>query len=354
MRLNFCGGIAVLKVGGQGADGLEFGEFARDTVVREPCQSGVELVNDVGKIASGCERQMAWAGTEFERGECGIVWDEGALDGIEFVDQDFVESEIGCVGESVISRQVDGMSVGLFLAIRVGAGALMLDESCLRKEFHGGIEGKDCHATSAVIRTEHILSFSVHDQVTGSVADCGFLVDESEEAGLGIDRITRNGSSSFAFEISNFVGGEKSRVIGMDREKGGVRCGGRKDGRGEIPRFYVEFGNIDAFATLIGISAKINPVSTGRSSSRESLEHGDGRDDGSENPRMGGKIHGLMEPKGTRNIKRDLIWGVPRNKDLTADCADFMDGVLDFFIRAIRVIRGHYSVLRLDGFSKTA
>ncbi len=123
---------------------------------------------------------MAWAGTRFERGECGIVGDKGALDRIKFVDQDFVEAKIGCVGETIISRKVDRMRVGFFLAIWVGAGALMLDESSLGQEFHGGIEGKHSDTASTVIGAQNVFALGIYDKVTSSIADCGFLVNESE------------------------------------------------------------------------------------------------------------------------------------------------------------------------------
>ena len=95
---------------------------------------------------------------------------QGSALGVEPIDQDLVQAEVGREREAVRLVRLDHVAVRALLALGVGDRARVLDEG--RGGLHPAVraDGQAGHAAAAVVRDEHVAAAAVDHEVTGSRA----------------------------------------------------------------------------------------------------------------------------------------------------------------------------------------
>ena len=150
------------------------------------------------------------------------MFGEFAGAGVEFVDEDFVQSEIGGEGVVVGGIEVDGVSMGSFLACWVYAGAFVLMKGDGGSQGAVFVDGEADDASASVVGHEGMFAFLVDGDVTGAGAFGGLLVEEFELSGLGIQGIGGDCTLFFAFIVADFIDGVDEFAVGVQFKKGGV------------------------------------------------------------------------------------------------------------------------------------
>ncbi len=250
--------------GGQRRDSLHFREPARGGVIAKRGDRRIQFADHVGEPAVRVKREVARSGTGFDRGE-GRRIDGGqrALVRVEPVDHDPVQAEVGHEGEAIGGIEVDAVGVRAFLAARVHARTLVLEEAASRAECPIGLQPDHRHAPAAVIRHQHVPTGLVHDQMAGASAPGALLVQESQLAGVGLDGERADRTGRFALEVAHLVHGVEEQAVRMQCQV--TRAGGfnREDRRGEGTGRQIQGGEIDPLALRAGIRADVNADPSG-------------------------------------------------------------------------------------------
>ena len=114
------------------------------------------------------------------------------------------------------------MGVGRFLAPGIDTRALVLNKACRIGKLSARSNGKDIDAASAVVCDQDVPARMVNDQVAGPTAPGGFLVQEAQLAGAGVDREGADRTGSLAVEISDLADAVEEFPAGVDRQEGGI------------------------------------------------------------------------------------------------------------------------------------
>src|SRR5207237_1392421 len=116
-----------------------------------------------------------------------IVRRQRSLRGIEAIDENPVESEVGREGELARRVEIDRVRVRFLLARRVDARSLVLNEAGRLAEFAVLADGQGRHAAAAVVGDECILALPVECDVTRTAALGRLLIEQGQVAGLRVD-----------------------------------------------------------------------------------------------------------------------------------------------------------------------
>ena len=154
------------------------------------------------------------AGSELTDG--GIVRSERALGGIETVNENRVETQVGNKDETIVWRNLNPVGVRSFLALLVGAeSAGILDVGGVFAEFAVGKNGKDDHVAGGIVRGEKIFAGFVEGKIARIFTESGELIELRELGGLGIEREGGDGAV-----LAGFVGGVGELAAGMNGHPG--------------------------------------------------------------------------------------------------------------------------------------
>lgn len=113
----------------QGKDGFDFGESAFFSIKGKDGHRHGHFVVYEDVFTTRMEGEMARAASCRCFGKGRVVRRKLARGGIGFVDEYFVQTKIAGEGEAIVRAEVHRMSVRSGLALRINAGAFMLDET---------------------------------------------------------------------------------------------------------------------------------------------------------------------------------------------------------------------------------
>ena len=106
---------------------------------------------------------------------------------VELVDERFVETEIVYDGETVVGRQIDGVSVWAFLPLWICAVTGVLHKGRSLTQASIVEHRKYCDAAAGVVCHQNILSGFVHGDVAGICAVGGDFIQKCQFARRAID-----------------------------------------------------------------------------------------------------------------------------------------------------------------------
>src|SRR5208283_5495288 len=164
--------------------------------------------------------------------------------GVELVDQDTVEAQVGDIRVNVARGDLDPERVRTFLALFIRTGCSGVgDHRGMFAELAVGKDGKNRKVTGSVVSDEDELAGSVEGEVAGIFAERRKLVEERELAGLPIESEGADGTlfASFVDSVSVFA-------VRVDGHKGWIWCFGGNSLRRELARFRVVGKRVDALA----------------------------------------------------------------------------------------------------------
>src|SRR4029077_2366742 len=207
------------------------------------------------------EGEVARSGTRIQFGEGRSVGRERAFGGVEAVDQDFVEAEIGGEDEAIIGGSADPVGVRAFLALFVDAGAGVLHESGGGSEAAAFANRKHSDAPAVVISDQDKLAGFVERDVTRTGALRRSLVEQRKLAAFGVDRKRTDRAAFLPAEMVGFV-------YRVEIFAAGVRCKERRifgfSGDAESSELAddgIEQVGVNPFASgFVGVGADVDEV----------------------------------------------------------------------------------------------
>src|SRR5439155_16038511 len=107
-----------------------------------------------------------------------VVRLQRALVGIEPVDHHLVEPQVGDESVAIGGIEIDGMGVRSFLALLVDARAVMLHEARCLTQMPISANGQGAGAAAAVIGDQDMFALAIDDDVAGTGAAGGLLVQQ--------------------------------------------------------------------------------------------------------------------------------------------------------------------------------
>src|SRR4029077_8408704 len=165
------------------------------------------------------EGEVARSGTRIQFGEGRSVGRERAFGGVEAVDQDFVEAEIGGEDEAIIGGSADPVGVRAFLALFVDTGAGVLHESGGGSEAAAFANRKHSDAPAVVISDQDKLAGFVERDVTRTGALRRSLVEQRELAAFRVDGKRTDRAAFLPAEMVDLVYRVEIFPAGMDSDE---------------------------------------------------------------------------------------------------------------------------------------
>src|ERR1035437_2172559 len=126
--LDIGAGAVATKPLGKGGDNLQLFECPGLAVECHGCHRGVELIDEIGKLAPWMESDVAWTGARFHLDPGNTIRFQHSSLRIELVDEQLVQSEIWNERVAVRPIERDRVRMRTILADRIDTRSLMLDE----------------------------------------------------------------------------------------------------------------------------------------------------------------------------------------------------------------------------------
>src|SRR5271170_2472912 len=184
---NFSGFLAAGIILGERGDVLQGFEGCGFFLVRKDRHGRINFVKDVRELAVRMKREMARAGTGFYFCKAGEQRRKDSFGRVEAIDNDLIEAQINGEREAIVRRRADPVGVRAFLALFVGAGAGMLNETGGGAERAVVVNRKRSDAAAIVIRYEGKGAILIQGNVARAGAARGDLIQELERAGFRVD-----------------------------------------------------------------------------------------------------------------------------------------------------------------------
>ena len=171
----------------EGRQGVNLGQRPALGIGRERRQGDVDLVDHVGKAAFWMKGEVPRARSRLDGRKRRVARDERPLPGIEAIDEDLVDAQVGGVGEPVVGTEVDRMGARRTLTRRVDARSGVLNEGGGRLQ--PAVEANRQHrdAAAAIVRDEHVAPGLVHDEVNRTPSARRLLVERRQLAAAALD-----------------------------------------------------------------------------------------------------------------------------------------------------------------------
>jgi len=119
--------------------------------------------------------------------------------------------------------------------------------------------GQTGRAAAAVVGHEHVLARRIHDHVAGAGALRGFLVQEGQLPGCGVDGERADRASRAARRLADFSHGKEEPPVGVDRQEGGIGDLGSQPGKLELAGGLLQMGQVDPLASALRVGAHVDP-----------------------------------------------------------------------------------------------
>ena len=123
------------------------------------------LVDDVGKLTAWMQRKVSRARASLHGAERRDVRRQRSFPGVESINQNLIEPQIGHVSKAVPSVEIDAVRVRRFLTGLVHAGTRVLDERTRRFQRTTLGDWQHLHAPAAVVRHQNMATRLVHHQM---------------------------------------------------------------------------------------------------------------------------------------------------------------------------------------------
>src|SRR5438034_773627 len=204
------------------------------------------------------KREMARSGTGRDGSRRRIVGDERTIGGIEFIDHDFVETEVAREREPIRRIGCDKMPVRPLLALFVHAGTAVLDEGGRRVQTSVRLDGQRLDAATAIVRHQKRLAGFIDSDMARTVTAGGLLVKKSEFTRIRIDDESAHGPALFTGEIAGFIRRIKKPLVWMNGEETRADRFGGQLRSAQPAADRIEAGDINPFALPAGVSAEVN------------------------------------------------------------------------------------------------
>src|SRR5271157_4985384 len=256
------GGVALaLETRRQRGDRLDLGESAPVGIVSKGSHRVGHFADDVAEAAAWVKREMARARAQRNGREGWVVRGQRTLAGIELVDENPVQAEVGRDGKPVGLVEVDRMGMGALLPAGVNALALGLDERRGRAQSSIGLDRQAGNAAAAVIGHQDILACPIDGQVAGATANRGLLVQQREYPARRVNAQRADAAPFPAVELVQLVDRVEELAAGMDGEERGIGKPGRHALGRQTARGQVELQQVDALAgrLAVGMGADVEP-----------------------------------------------------------------------------------------------
>ena len=178
---------------------------------------------------------------------------ERGLVDVERVHEHLVGSQVAGHCEPTVSRGVDRMTVRLLLPLRIGALALVLDETAGRArhdrlEAAVGGEPEADHAAAAVVGSQRDFARAVDRHMARAAAAGRLMILVCECAGGLVDREREHRAGRLAIRIGHLRDGVQDRKRRMGREERRVLDGRCQHRDGQLSRGGIESRHIDSLA----------------------------------------------------------------------------------------------------------
>src|SRR5262245_11806801 len=221
------------------------------------------LVDDIGVTASGMERELTRARSGRDRRRWRVVWRERALVRVEAVDEDLVEAKICRKGEVVGGIEVDRVPVRPLLPARVGALALVLDEAARLAELAVLANRQAGNTAAAVVRHQDVLARPIHDDVAGTSAARGLLIEQLQLSRVGVEGEGADRAALLALEIVHFADCIQEAVAGVQGQERRVRHLHGDALRGQLAAGEIQLEPVDPLALAACVGADVDPQLVG-------------------------------------------------------------------------------------------
>ena len=150
------------------------------------------------------------------------------------------------------------MRVRPFLALRVGARSVVLDEDRWRVQTAVRLDRQRFDTATAVIGDENSLAGPIHKEMARAVATGRLLIQGNEFARARVDDKSAHCSALFAVKIANLIRRIKKSPVGMKGEETWTDCFGGQFRRVQFAARRSEAGDINPFTLWAGVSADVN------------------------------------------------------------------------------------------------
>ena len=164
-HLDIGAGALPPKILRQRRDDLQFLESSTPAVIRQDRHRGIQLVDEVGPLAVGMEHQMTRTGPRLHLKPGNRIRFQHPPPGIQAINQELVQSEIGHEGKAIGGVQCDRVGMGTRLAGGVDARPLMLKEVGGFPQATVPPHGQDTDAPAHEIGHVHVGALLVHQDV---------------------------------------------------------------------------------------------------------------------------------------------------------------------------------------------
>ena len=189
---------------------------------------------------------------------CRAIASQLSRGGVQSIDHDLVQPQVGNQGETTGRVQGDAVCVGALLPLSIDAGARVLDERGNLAESAVGLDGQAGHAAAGVIGHQHELAARVNHQVARPGAPRWSLIQERQATGLRIDRQGTYGAGFLAVAVLHFAHCIEQRATRMEGQEGGVGEFGGQTGQLQLAVGEVQAAEVDALAVSASVGAHVD------------------------------------------------------------------------------------------------
>ena len=209
---------------------------------------------------------MPRSGSRRQPGPGRVVGGQLSFGGIQPIDQDFVQAEIGRKGKTAGGVQVHRVGVRSLLAPRIDARSFVLNRRRRFAEPPVPANRQASDTAAAVVRNQHVLACWIDDQVARAGALRRLLVQQGKLAGCRIHGKRAYRTCPLALEIAHLAYRVQQRPARMNRQERRVGHLGGQLGRSQLAGGKIQVRKIDAFALATCVRADVNPKLSGAGS----------------------------------------------------------------------------------------